>query len=508
MDPQTWARQLDRYEGSRPTPHRESVCNAPLTSMYFSAAGKVAPCWILLGHLDEYWSADRSISDIWNGDTFRGLRKALRDREFPGRCARCQADIYAGVQPLAQVYDREHDIGEWPNSLELELSNVCNYACEMCNGELSSKIRRDRDQLPPIDVPYDERFVDQVTELLPHLRHVRFSGGEPMLHPIVHEIADRIIDQRPDLRIDISTNGSILNRKVRHLLDRANVLINVSFDSFRPEVYEQIRVHADYGKLMANLEAYQEHFRTHPGLLTINTNPMRANWQEMPDFVRWCDDRDLFLTFNTVLHPEHLSLRPLPADELGRIHGALAEHLRPLPDTATEAERNNHGEFANLVQLIGRWHDEALDPGGRQGVPVELARPRRPELTEEALAELAEGAAAEGLPVLVLDLAPDQHILAVAPTPEVARSLGIAAAPGVRCDGPLDLLAPELAHPEVTMTVEALDDITNAVVVSSPDGLEVAVWTRQHRDRSERPTLTRVFLAVRSLPTMSAGVAP
>ena len=365
MDPQTWERQLDRYEAARPTPHRESVCNAPLTSMYFAATGKVAPCWILLGHLDEYWSPERSIADIWNGDTFRLLREALRRREFPGKCERCRDDIYAGVQPLAKVYDSEHDIGDWPNSLELELSNVCNYACQMCNGELSSKIRRDREQLPPIHIPYDDRFVDQVTELLPHLRYVRFSGGEPMLHPILHRITDRIIEQRPDLRIDISTNGSILNKKVRHLLDRANVLINVSFDSFRPEVYEEIRVHADYGKLMANLEAYQEHFHTHPGLLTINTNPMRANWQEMPDFVRWCDDRGLFLTFNTVLHPEDMSLRTLPADDLERIRDGLAERLAALPQDASPAQHANHAEFVNLIELITRWHSEALDAADR-----------------------------------------------------------------------------------------------------------------------------------------------
>ena len=49
--------------------------------------------------------------------------------------------IKTGNRPLAAAYDNEHPIGEWPTMLELELSNLCNLECVMCNGELSSKIR-------------------------------------------------------------------------------------------------------------------------------------------------------------------------------------------------------------------------------------------------------------------------------------------------------------------------------------------------------------------------------
>ncbi|MGN6692798.1 MAG: radical SAM protein, partial [Aquihabitans sp.] len=187
--------------------HRAGICNAPSTNLYFSATGKVGPCWI---QMDEQWSRERSIRDIWNGPTFTGLRTSLAANELTGACGRCLGDIEAGVAPLAAVYDHDDEVIEWPTSLELELSNLCNFECVMCNGNLSSKIRRNREHLPPLVVPYDDSFVDQVTELIPTLQRVRFSGGEPLLHPILYKICDRIIELRPDLRIDVSTNGSTM----------------------------------------------------------------------------------------------------------------------------------------------------------------------------------------------------------------------------------------------------------------------------------------------------------
>lgn len=350
-------RTLERYDRARSTPHRGAICNAPLTNLYFSATGAVAPCWILLGRIDESWGPGRSIQDIWTGEAMADLRAAHADREFPGACGRCRSDILSGCAPLAAVYDHHDPPLDQPTTLELELSNRCNFACLMCSGNLSSRIRAEREHRPPLQSPYDDTFVEQVTELVPGLRRIRFSGGEPMMHPIVHAIADRIVDLRPDLRIDVSTNGSLLNAKVRHLLERANVQINVSFESFRADRYERIRPGAELATLLANLDAFQEHFRDHPGLLTINTNPMQQNWDEMPDFVRWCDQRDVFLSFNTVVEPEAFTLRSLPPDELAHVHDTLG--VADLGPTDDDVRRHNHAAYAGLLAQLAAWRAAA-----------------------------------------------------------------------------------------------------------------------------------------------------
>lgn len=370
---------LHRVSPPRTTPTaatpRARACDAPSTNMYFAATGKVAPCWIQLGYTGDEWSAERSLLDIYRGEGFQELRRALGAHRYPGMCARCGDDVANGVRPLARVYDGEPSPLDVPTTLELELSNRCNFECEMCQGDLSSLIRKNREQRPPLVSPYDSSFVEQVAEVLPHLRHIRFSGGEPFLHPIAHEIMDRIVEERPDLPFTVSTNGSVLSPKVRRLLDRTAVELNVSFDSLQAERYEAIRVHADFAKLMEHLAVYQERAREGGGNLSINTNPMRQNWEEMPDFVRWCDERGLHLSFNTVVHPEHMTLRSLPADELRHVHETLASaRLADGPPAHHEVVRHNHEAYRALLDQLAGWVAEAEQR--EQPVPVTIDGPR------------------------------------------------------------------------------------------------------------------------------------
>jgi len=363
---------IERYRATRPTPHRDSICNAPRTNMYFQAKGRVAPCWKYFPWQSPTWSTERSILDIWQGPEFEKVRSALAEDRFIGRCADCEHDIRNGDEPLAAAYDNDHPIGEFPTMLELELSNLCNLECVMCNGLLSSRIRAHREHLPPLDIPYDETFVDQVAELLPHLHELRINGGEPMLQPLVHALGERVAETRPDLRITIATNGTVLNAKVRRLLEHCNVHLNISIDSLDARRYEEIRVRADFERLMTNFEYFHEYCRDGGRTLCVMVNPMRDNWQEMPEFVRWCNARDLPVWFNTILEPKELSLRTLPAPELAEIAATLAAETFDPPHS--RMEHRNAGIYAQLVHLVTTWSTEA--GAAPAPTPVELS-PRR-----------------------------------------------------------------------------------------------------------------------------------
>lgn len=247
-----WRRALATYQRYRATPHRESVCNAPFTNLYFSVDGNVAPCWLHWPYPPATWGPERSLLDLWRGPELEHLRTELKAGRFPGRCSECRHDIATGNRPLAAAYDNEHPIEDHPTMLELELSNLCNLECVMCHGQLSSKIRKNREHLPPLHSPYDDTFAEQVAEVAPGLRELRINGGEPLLQPVVHRIVERVGEVAPDLRITIATNGTVLNAKVRRLLEVANLHFNISIDSLVPERYEAIRVDASFATLMEN----------------------------------------------------------------------------------------------------------------------------------------------------------------------------------------------------------------------------------------------------------------
>lgn len=363
---------LERYQETRRTPDRASICNAPLTNLYLQADGTASPCWLYYPWRPPKWSPDRSLADIWTGPEMTKVRDALAEHRFIGRCSECEHDIRTGNEPLATAYDNDRPIGDWPTMLELELSNLCNLECVMCNGKLSSRIRKNREGLEPLDVPYDESFIDQVTELLPHLHELRINGGEPLMQPLVHLLGERVAEHRPDLRITIATNGTVLNRKVRKLMETCTLHFNISIDSLQAERYEGIRVHADFEKLMANTAEIHEYCRANDRTLCIMVNPMRENWEEMPEFVRWCNERDLPVWFNTIRNPANLALHSLPRQELVHIVETWRNEVFPAP--VTDMEHRNAGIFEQLVHQAETWRDEASTEQPR-GVPVAL-KPR------------------------------------------------------------------------------------------------------------------------------------
>ena len=371
----SWERAYDDWQASRHTPHLDSACNAPRTNMYFCVDGQVAPCWLYYPARPPRWGPDRSIADIWNGPEFTRVREALADGRFIGRCGTCEHDVATGNRPLAAAYDNEHPIVEWPTMLELELSNQCNLACIMCSDRLSSRIRRESG-LPPLESPYDDSFVDQVAEVLPHLQELRFNGGEPLMQPIVHKICDRVAELRPDLKVTIATNGTIINERSRRMMQDCSIHVNISIDSLIPERYAQIRVHGDLDEVLANLEEYRGYCEAGGRNLCVMVNPMRVNWDEMAHYVWWTVERRVHLWFNTIRYPEHLALWNLPAGELAHIHDTLAAEPLPEPAEGPDGDlcRGNREVFERFVHSqLATWRDEADgDPAPVSSVPVAI----------------------------------------------------------------------------------------------------------------------------------------
>lgn len=98
----------------------------------------------------------------------------------------------------------------------LEITNVCNLRCSFCHG--TSRPRAF------IDPNTFRRYARQVKEFTDYVYlHVM---GEPLLHPDL----DRLIDAAAEegLRVCLTTNGTLLARRMPLLLPRADALYKIS----------------------------------------------------------------------------------------------------------------------------------------------------------------------------------------------------------------------------------------------------------------------------------------
>lgn len=339
-----------------------SPCLAPYNNMYFTTEGRVAPCWLLVGHLDT-WGPDKSIRDIWFGEKFSSYRKNLKNGIFESECRICKQKIEADTWPLALAYD-SFSVKEYPTLLELELSNQCNLECVMCEGRLSSGIRKNRDKLPPLPMIYDSNFVDQLKEFIPHLEELRFNGGEPLAQKIVYDICMLVSDLNPKLKINIATNGTVFNKQVQNILNSCNVHFNISIDSLKKDNYESIRINGNFDELMENFQKFNNYCKNNDRQLSVMVNPMRNNWFEMANFVRFTNENKVFLWYNTIHHPEHLSIWNLSSYELHTIINTL----KPQVDELRPSDYSNHVAHGNWEKLnhfvnnqLVNWHSKQID---------------------------------------------------------------------------------------------------------------------------------------------------
>jgi molybdenum cofactor biosynthesis enzyme MoaA len=216
---------------------------------------------------------------------------------------------------------------------------------------LSSGIRKNRDKLPPLPMIYDDSFREQLHEFIPHLTELRFNGGEPFAQKIVLDICDDVARINPSLKINVATNGTVINKRVRHIMENNNLHINISIDSLIASRYEEIRINGNFDKLMMNTTKFYQYCKDNNSELSIMVNPMRNNWEEMVHFVEFTHGLNANLWFNTILYPKQYAIWNLPTSELKEIYNTMKDQL-----TKLDKSLKTYSVFEHLVEKqIKNW---------------------------------------------------------------------------------------------------------------------------------------------------------
>lgn len=366
-------KDIKAYNNTRiPLVNKSVVCHAPWQSINFTQNGDATVCCYNKDYVLGTYPT-HSLHDMWFGDIAKRLRAEMRQNPLPDGCQNCalqiQSENYASVHARHYDFHSDHPMKHWikkvknyskqrkylayPRVMEFELSNTCNLECVMCNGYFSSSIRKNREGLPPMKMVFDEAFVEQLNEFIPHLTDAKFLGGEPFLIPIYQKIWEKIIELNPKCTLHITTNATLISDKNWEVLKQLKTVVIVSIDSLNPATYLKIRKGASWENVSDNIQKLHKYTKEKKTDLNFTICPMTINWEEMPEIIQYGITNEIYVYFNTVFFPENLSLMNIDKE-------LAIDIIRNYENFELLGKgfyfEYNKKQLIGLINLIKHWH--------------------------------------------------------------------------------------------------------------------------------------------------------
>ncbi|MBP6456127.1 MAG: radical SAM protein [Chitinophagaceae bacterium] len=320
--------------------------------MYFKSDGTITPC--CRNEKDMYGTIGKgTLTELFNSKSIESVRNKIEDYNLCDGCNYCNIQLQSSNFNAfeGRLYDSilPEKSGNFPTEMTFEISNQCNLECIMCDGNYSSSIRKNREKLPELENKYDDAFSEIIKEGIPYLKVARFLGGEPFLIPQYIDIIDNIIKENKNCRIYIQTNGTILNNRVKKIIEHKNVHLSISIDSLQKEMYEKIRKNASFVRLMEHMDYFIERSKKHNQIININFCVMTNNWMEVPEMIQFCNTNNFSLSLIPVEFPRYLSLRSLNVNKLNEI---VSHYSKPEYNNLFSSNKFNGDKITNLISYI------------------------------------------------------------------------------------------------------------------------------------------------------------
>ncbi len=334
----------------------KSLCIAPFVNTHISVSGGLKPC---CEYADEHGNIETStVSAAWRSDRMDEIRKMFAEGKTPAGCARCTEREKSGARSLRDDYntayqyqlkqlsltDVEKTVGDFPISLDLRFSNLCNLKCRSCYHGYSSKWFGDAkkmgltvgDKAVISSFKSPEDFAAQIAPGMQTIQTIYFAGGEPlMLDEHYNLLSDLIKNDRTDINLAYNSNMSFLS-----LRDKSIVELWKHFPSVALEA--SIDAVGELGALVRNgfnWETFQQNIATvreecpHVSItfgVTVSVMTIAALPSLCDGLVSACKAKLSDIAMRPLQEPSFYRMQVMPADMKQTVARKLRDHLAQL----------------------------------------------------------------------------------------------------------------------------------------------------------------------------------
>lgn len=224
-----------------PAPQADFMCVLPWINLHVATTGAITPCCEFGGEianlsattLEAAWKSPK-LENIrrafLQGTPLRACRKCIDREASEGNSIRKQANVRFAekLHQIAESANRLRSLSEFPTSLDLRFSNLCNFKCRSCWHGASSKWFSDGkaigltvgDKAEISSFSTVDNFMEQIEPGLSQIEYIYFAGGEPLLQPEQYALLQKFIELgRTDLALAYNSNMSVMSSKTLSIFD-------------------------------------------------------------------------------------------------------------------------------------------------------------------------------------------------------------------------------------------------------------------------------------------------
>lgn len=241
---------------------------------------------------------------------------------------------------------RSHPINVFPLSVDMNITDRCNFRCKHCQGTIEDY--KPREEIGFVTM---RRVIDDMAEM--HIPYLTLGGGEPLLR---YDFVLQTIEYAKALGIKVGmvTNSSLLSKdKLVELVETGLHRITFPLDGADKETHDWIRMPGSFDKIMSNLTIgrdlkQEKNFRLH-----INTVVMRQNFRQLVAIAHIAQKFSATAFYQPVGIPpvnpfQNGTLSPSTGVEAFIINGEELSYLEPEIGKLIDFKKR-HGVIGNLI---------------------------------------------------------------------------------------------------------------------------------------------------------------
>ncbi|NDB56967.1 twitch domain-containing radical SAM protein [bacterium] len=357
-----------------------NFCILPWISIETTPLGQMRVCCLSNENIKNSQGKDflienTTLSNAFNSDYIIDLRKSFIKGEKPKSCNRCWSEEESGRTSKRQnSWHRlknlvKHIDFSNPNNgdlifLDLKLGNICNLKCRICGSFSSSKWAQEEIEInknyqseyhrPANDFLKQgqwprkfDAFWNDLNLILPQIRYLEFTGGEPFLISEHFDFLQAAIDggHASQIEIHYNTNGTHFPSNGPDLWKHFKLVeIALSIDDMGPR-FEYQRYGANWNSVNKNLNKFRQLRDQNSNIilqlcLTVNA----LNFYYIDEILRWVPNQMFNYHYLNVVHdPFHFCIKHLNDNAKKLITDKLS---------AAEIPSIFSNEIQNLIQFM------------------------------------------------------------------------------------------------------------------------------------------------------------